>query len=125
MQEITIYRNKENKITGYKSKGHCYFPVHSKSTIETLLQLPIIAFFNKPEWIIENYKEYVIFPFLEDMIESKNIQSVSEAMLIGLISFQKEYPDELTINEKICDGEILDIEIVEIDEIEQLIIKEK
>jgi hypothetical protein len=103
--QIQIYRNKENKIIGYKAKGHCGYAERGKDIVcagvSTLLQLPFISLKSYDEEVSEKFNIAVSKGNLETKIPNEYPQAILEAMVAGLEEMECQYPENVRITEEI------------------------
>jgi uncharacterized protein len=108
MLQIIIYRNKEEKILGYKAEGHCGFEDEGKDIVcsgaSTLLQVAVLGLSKycniKPQVEISKGNLTCIVSEIKDISEERDSQVILETMLLGLREIEKQYPEYITVEEK-------------------------
>lgn len=101
MLHVRIFRNKENKISLVKSHGHCGFAEEGKdivcSGISAILQtafLGLLRFVNSD--ISGSFSKGSMFMSVNPSDAS---DAILETMLIGLQEIERQYPENVSIQE--------------------------
>ena len=102
MINATIFRDSKRRIKGFTVKNHGESFVCAAVSMLVLNTVNSIEFFTKDEFVCNLNEEdggFLDFSLANPATITEGTRILLEAMVLGLMSAQEEYPDEIKLKE--------------------------